>query len=230
LNRSQKIAVLCDFDGTIVDVDIGELVLKKFGKGDWHSLDIKLERGEISLEQCLIEQYAMIKVPRKQILEMLSHERIRVRRNFAQLVQYCKKSGFEFVVATGGIDFCISHILRTNGLALNSALKIYSGKTRVTANGLTIRFPKMIVEKSLNFKEDLVNHYHKLSYRVAYIGDGSSDYLPAKKADLIFTVEKSKLSKMCTQNNIPHFDFSDFKEVIMNLEAWVKTSQAMRHL
>jgi len=33
--KTSKLAVLCDFDGTVVKVDTGEFVLSKFAEGDW---------------------------------------------------------------------------------------------------------------------------------------------------------------------------------------------------
>jgi 2-hydroxy-3-keto-5-methylthiopentenyl-1-phosphate phosphatase len=220
LKEKQKIAVLCDFDGTIVDVDTGELVLKKFGEGDWQSLDVKLEREEILLEQCLTTQYGMVNALREEILKMLDREKMIIRPNFVRLVEYCKKNDYEFVISTGGIDFCIEHVLKINGLD-GVALKIHSGKTVSTDKGILIQFPKLSKEKSINFKEDLVNHYHDLNYEVVYIGDGSSDYEPAKKANIVFSVEKSKLSKMCAERKISHFDFKDFQEVIEKLDRWI---------
>ena len=218
--NKEKIAVLSDFDGTIVDVDTGELILKKFGEGDWQSLDIKLENEEILLEQCLIEQYRMIKVPREEILKILAGERITIRPNFTRLVEYCKKKDYEFIVTTGGIDFCIEQLLKTHGLS--GALKIHAGKTVSTEQGILIDFPKLSNKQSTNFKEDLLNYYHDLEYEVAYIGDGSSDYEPAKKADLVFSVERSRLSEMCEQRKIFHIEFNDFEEVIEGLDKWTK--------
>ena len=217
--KKEKIVILCDFDGTIVNVDTGELVLKKFGEGDWQTLDIMLEKEEIQLEQCLIEQYSMVKFPSEKILEVLDQEPIAIRPNFTRLVEYCKNNNFEFVVTTGGIDFCIEHILKTNGLS--GALKIHAGKTISTSEGIKIHFPKLSEESSINFKEDLLNYYHDLKYEVVYIGDGSSDYEPAKKADLVFSVEKSKLSRMCHERSISHKQFNDFDEVIQGIEKWI---------
>jgi 2-hydroxy-3-keto-5-methylthiopentenyl-1-phosphate phosphatase len=215
--KKRKIAVLCDFDGTIVKVDTGELVLEKFGQGDWQSLDLKLEREEIPLEDCLIEQYGMIRAPREKILEMLEQEEISIRNHFPQFVEYCRKNGYELVVTTGGIDFCIEQILKSHGL--NGILKIHAGKTVSTKKeGILINFPKLSEKRSINFKEDLLNHCHDLGYLAVYIGDGSSDYVPARKADLVFSVTQSKLSKMCDEKKISHIDFSDFEEVIHGLE------------
>lgn len=36
---SMSAVVLCDFDGTITNVDTGELVLHKFAEGDWRIFD-----------------------------------------------------------------------------------------------------------------------------------------------------------------------------------------------
>ena len=219
--KKSKIVLLCDFDGTVVNIDTGELILRRFGEGDWRSFDSKLERGEISLEECLVKQYSMIRADKKQIFAMLHDEDITIRPNFSQLIDYCKRNDFEFAIVTGGIDFCIRQILKANRLSL----KIHAGKSRVKSRRISIDFPKLSSKHSMNFKEDLVNWHHKLGQKVVYVGDGSSDYEPAKNADLVFTVRKSKLSTMCERKKITHFDFEDFDQVIRGIEHWIVKSR-----
>jgi 2-hydroxy-3-keto-5-methylthiopentenyl-1-phosphate phosphatase len=62
------IAVLCDFDGTITEKDTTVTVFNKFIKGNWKTFNERLDRGEITLEQCIREQFSMIKAPRSVIL------------------------------------------------------------------------------------------------------------------------------------------------------------------
>jgi 2-hydroxy-3-keto-5-methylthiopentenyl-1-phosphate phosphatase len=45
-----------------------------------------------------------------------------------------------------------------------------------------------------------------------YIGDGASDFCPVEKCDLIFA--KGKLSKYCNENNIPHYNFHNFFDIM----------------
>ncbi len=80
--KKVKIVVLCDFNGTVVNIGTGEVILKRFGEGDWRSFDSKLERGEISLEECLVKHYRMIMADKKQIITMLDDEDIVIGPNF----------------------------------------------------------------------------------------------------------------------------------------------------
>lgn len=218
MSSKQKIAVLSDFDGTIVDVDTGALVLEKFGEGKWRELDVKLEKGEISLEECLARQYAMVKVSKDDILRMLKTEKIEIRSNFRNLVKYCRRNDFPFVITTGGIDFCINSVLNSKGFAEGS-LTIHSGKTEYSNDGLKITFPRLSKKESANFKQDLVNHYHDLRHKIAYIGDGISDYDPSRKADLVFAVKGSSLARMCKATKIMYTEFDDFQEVVKGIES-----------
>jgi 2-hydroxy-3-keto-5-methylthiopentenyl-1-phosphate phosphatase len=217
MNSKTKMAVLCDFDGTIVDVDTGALVLEKFGQGDWQSLDLKLEKKEISLEECLAGQFAMVKVGKEDILKMLEKEKIKIRSNFRTLVEYCRTRNLPFVITTGGIDFCINSVLSSSGFAQGS-LEMHCGKTEYSKDGLKITFPKLSNQASANFKQDLVNHYHERNFDVTYIGDGVSDYEPSRKADMVFAVRGSSLARMCEKNGIRYVEFEDFQEVVNQLK------------
>ena len=42
--------VLCDFDGTIAEIDTAVIVFNKFINEDWRIFNERLDRGEITLE------------------------------------------------------------------------------------------------------------------------------------------------------------------------------------
>ena len=222
-----RVAVLCDFDGTIVDVDTGALLLERFGKGNWREMDVRLEGGLISLEECLAAQFRMLKASSKEeILNTLASEKIELRPNFSKFVSYCEERAFPFVIATGGVDFCITHLLEAKGFA-DGRLKIHSAKSKWTSEGLEMTFPKLLLssERSANFKHDLVKYYQGLGKKVAYFGDGVSDYEPSKEADLVFAVEGSRLSRMCAREGIECVEFVDFASVVERLDRWVSEEE-----
>jgi 2-hydroxy-3-keto-5-methylthiopentenyl-1-phosphate phosphatase len=230
--QNDKIAVLSDFDGTILYVDTGALVLEKFGVGDWKIFDTKLEKGEISLEECLSTQFGMIRAQKKEILDMIEQERLELRPDFHKLVEYCKGSNFPFMITSGGIDFCIEEVLRTHGFG-DGLLNIHSGKSKYTEKGFTMTFPAPSKKRSANFKEDLVNHYHDVGYKVVYIGDGVSDFEPSMKADLVFTVNNSRLERMCHEKMIRHTSFGEFNQVVKGIKDWISLlpdTKKMEHL
>jgi 2-hydroxy-3-keto-5-methylthiopentenyl-1-phosphate phosphatase len=58
-----KSAVLIDFDGTITMRDSSELVLRRFADERWLIYDDMMDRGEIGLEDCMKQQFALVHEP-----------------------------------------------------------------------------------------------------------------------------------------------------------------------
>ena len=50
--------ILCDFDGTIAEIDTTVIVFNKFIHGNWRIFNEQLDKGEITLEQCMREQFS----------------------------------------------------------------------------------------------------------------------------------------------------------------------------
>ena len=205
-----NLVVLTDFDGTVTDVDTGMLVLRKFALGDWKIFDAQLERGEISLEECMSKQFALVKATRKRILSFLDSERIELRRNFLDLKIFCEKNGITLWIVSAGLDFCIKRVLESHGIG---SIAVLSPKTRFGRNGIKLSFPKLRDANSINFKEDFVRYHRGLNKKVIYIGDGISDYNAAKMADFSFAVRNSNLARKCKKDGVRFQEFSDFAEI-----------------
>ena len=87
-----NIVILSDFDGTIITSSVGEAIFKKFVQEDWGQYDREYEKGIISLEECMLIQYGMIKEPKNVLLEF-SRTIMQYRPNFADFVNYCTSRG-----------------------------------------------------------------------------------------------------------------------------------------
>jgi len=210
-----QLVVLSDFDGTIVDIEMSDFILSKFAEGDWKLYDEQLQKGEITLEECVQRQFAMVKVSEAVIIKELDKV-ASFRPNFRKLVEYCGARGIPLIVVSGGLDFVIHHFLELKGWS--ESVKVYAGKAKYTNGSIKFDFPKLLDKHSSNFKDDLVRHYRKKGKAVAYIGDGISDYQAVKNADLSFVVKGSKLSLYCKREGIPHRDFGDFQKVVEGLK------------
>lgn len=209
--------VLCDFDGTIVNMDTAEYALRKFAKGNWERYDNQFDEGKITLKQCLEREFALVRASRSEI----SSEVFKVatlRPNFSRLVDYCNDRHIPLVVVSAGLDFVVKGIINGNGL--QDKLKIRVPKTRFTSSGIRFQFPRLKFSSSLSFKDDTVAYYHQLGRLVAYIGDGSPDFAAVKAADLAFTIRNSRLSGLCEKWKVPHIDVRDFAEVVRALGGW----------
>lgn len=209
-----SMAILSDFDGTIASIDTGEFVLSQFAHGDWRAYDEQLERGEITLEECLTKQFAMVKETERRLLERVKSV-VSFRHGFEDLVDYCGTRGFPFVVVSGGLDFIIKHLLRAKNLL--DRVEIVAPKSNVTKDGITFRFPTLSQPGSLNFKDDLVRTYAVRGIRSVYIGDGLPDFAAIERADVRFAIRGSRLSKLCKRDGVAFQEIDDFHDVLRNL-------------
>lgn len=210
-----SLVILCDFDGTIVDIDTAEFLLEKFAKGNWQQYDMQLEHGEITLEECMIKQYAMIKTPKGLLLEGLANA-AKKRSHFDSLAAYCKARKIPLIIVSAGLDFCITHFLDAIGWA--NLIEVHSAKTKFTDKGIELIFPELRDITSVDFKVDLIAFYRMQGMRVLYIGDGRSDFNAVKHADFSFTIKNTKLSEFCKKQGIKYQEIETFQEVIDAIE------------
>ena len=105
-----KLAILGDFDGTVTLNDTFENVLEKFAQGDWRAVDDQYVKGEITLEECLRRQGAMVRTSKSKILDELN-EFTKFRPGFDNLIDYCKTNRYPLVLVSAGLDFVIKHFL-----------------------------------------------------------------------------------------------------------------------
>jgi 2,3-diketo-5-methylthio-1-phosphopentane phosphatase len=210
-DRFMNLVVLCDFDGTITEIDTAEFVLARFAQGDWQALDKRFENGEITLEECLRRQFSLVKASRKQILDELE-KTVTFRTNFEKLAKYCRKNLIPLIVVSAGLDFVIEHFMKLAGL--QELTETYTAKTKHNANRVEFTFPRLFDKTSANFKQDFVRHYKRQNKKVIYIGNGSGDYAAAKDADYLFAIKGSKLAKLCENHSMRYGSITDFQEVV----------------
>jgi 2-hydroxy-3-keto-5-methylthiopentenyl-1-phosphate phosphatase len=206
-----KAALLVDFDGTIVNVDTAQVALDCFGDPDWIRIDEALERGELSFEESLKREFAMLRVPEEAIIKEVDCRTV-LRPNFDRLVEYCKGRNLPLKVVSGGMDFYIRHFLdRDDWLKF---IEIHAPKSKFTGSGYSLVFPKILVSSSTNFKDDLVRHEKEKGTSIFFVGNGFGDFSAAKEADFAFAIKGSRLAELCREKSIPHEEIDDFNQVI----------------
>lgn len=205
-----NLVLFCDFDGTIVIIDAVVHLLNKFVKEDWMIFDLKYERGEITINECIRNQISLLKtIPKNLMLEELENV-VSFRKNFKNLVTHCNERNIPVIVVSAGLDFVIKHFL--NFVEFKN-INIHAPKTFISDNNIEIIFPPKD-ETSIDFKEDHVKSFKKLRYKTIYVGDGLSDFNAIKIADFSFVIKDSKLAKICKKKRVPHKEMVDFKDVI----------------
>jgi 2-hydroxy-3-keto-5-methylthiopentenyl-1-phosphate phosphatase len=203
----------------MVTIDTAEYLLDKFADKNWRIIDEQLENGEVTFEESLEREFAMLKVPEETMLDVLEPA-TRFRPNFNSLIDYCNKEGFPLVVVSGGLDFSIRHFLKQKGWL--DKVEIYAPKSECTDNGILLSFPKRFEAASANFKDDLVTYYRKQGESVVYIGNGLGDYPPARAANLSFAIRGSRLADLCKSGGVECVEITDFQEVVDSLRSIVR--------
>jgi len=210
-----KLAVLSDCDGTVTLNDTFENVLARFGKGDWRTVDDQYVRGEITLEECVRRQGAMVRVPRSQILSYLDGV-TEFRPNFDKLIEFCKTNHFPLVIVSAGLDFVIKHFLTRK--KFEDKLELFAASAKCTPTGIKFKWPKPKSNRSMNLKDDMVRYYKRRADTVAYIGDGRWDLQALRSADRRFVIRNSKLAELCKEQEIQATTVTDFQEVVTSLQ------------
>ena len=210
----KKEVVLCDFDGTITEVDTAEFVLYRFAQGDWKAIEELFEKGEITLEECLRRQFSLVKASREQMLNALQGVTT-IRPGFEEFARFCKDSGIPLVIVSAGLDFVIKHVLEVK--KLTNLVTVYMPSTRITTDGIAFKFPGRHFPNSVNFKHDLAIQFKSQDLRIVFIGDGHADFAAAKEADIAFVIKGSRLEELCRREKIPFWGVSNFFEVLESM-------------
>lgn len=209
-----SVAVLCDFDDTAAEQNVAHLLLDRFKGDGWRRLLKRFRDGTIPPKEYFEAPFRAIAATRR---EMQTHvrEAASLRYGFAELADYCARNGVELAIVTHGLDFYVQALLEHNGLGW---VPTYPVNAHFTPAGIRFeyRYTKPGCQEWGNCKCTVVERYAKAEYRVLYVGDGASDFCPARKADLV--VARTGLLEMCREEGLLHHELRDFTDVIKALE------------
>lgn len=208
-----KTLVQCDFDGTITVEDVSFLILDAFAKGDWRQLLAKYQEGRISVGCFNTKAFTMVKED-KQTLGRFVREKSRLRAGFHELLTYCQRKGFRFVIVSNGLVFYIRIILDTFGV---DDIEVFAAQARFGPNGIEVRYlgPEG-TELQDDFKEAYIRHFLENGYRVIYVGNGASDTASARLAHHVFAT--GALLAHCQEVKLNCTPFTDFNDIVRCLE------------
>ena len=201
--------VQSDFDGTISLLDVTDTLLQRFGRPGWQALEDAWERGAIGSLECMSGQVALLDMSAGQLRAHLGG--IAIDPGFARFVAHARQRAIPVQVVSDGIDCVIRHVLQRHGL----------GDLEIIANRLVQTGPRQwrlespwasprCARGSANCKCERLAAQQAAHGRVLYIGDGSSDFCVAARAD--FVLAKPRLAAYCQDHGIAHAPFAHFDE------------------
>jgi len=208
-----KTAVQCDFDGTVTEEDASFFLLDAFAQGDWRRLLREYREHRISVGEFNTKAFAMVKADKPTLLKELAGK-IKVRAGFHELVNYCRRKGCRLVIVSNGLDFYIEATLKNLGL---NNLEVHAAQASFHSEGMEVQYigpdGKRLED---GFKEAYIQSFLKVGYRVIYVGNGDSDFAPAKYAHHVFAT--GELLAYCRENNLNYKSFENFIDIVRDLE------------
>ena len=215
MNDTGKTVVFCDFDGTITVEDTLDTVFDHFAPSDWRRIGAAV-RARGGTRASIPAEVALCQASREDF-ERVVREKITVRPGFRQLLEFCRERGWEFVILSEGFALHIETVLKREGLA---GLHYYSNDLVFSEEGIGVTQPHANPNCLLcgNCKTAHIQRYQAQGYRTIYIGDGITDYCPARQAD--FVLAKRALAEYCKREAIDFVPFSDFHDVVRVLRQY----------
>lgn len=210
-----KTAVQLDFDGTVTEEDISFLLLDTYSGGNWHMYLDEYTSGDISVGRFNQSAFSMIKNDEKTLTNfVLNSPKTRIRPGLKDFIDYCKLKGLRVIVVSNGLTFYIKAILNKLGI---DGLEIHAAENIFSPSGMKVRYlgPDGR-EVDAGFKESYTDMLLREGYEVIYVGNGTSDIYPSRKAEYIFATQD--LLRRCQRENLKCYPFKDFRDIIATMK------------
>ncbi|GAB5464690.1 MAG: 2-hydroxy-3-keto-5-methylthiopentenyl-1-phosphate phosphatase [Candidatus Kapaibacteriales bacterium] len=208
------ISLFIDFDGTICTQDLGDSVFENFGTIQPYNKQFK--NGELTIYQYWETVCSKLKlgVTLKDIADFAVEQEI--DSYFKRFVEYVRAEGIEPVIVSDGFGAYIRPFLRKYGL---DDITLYCNELIEDKDIIRPSFPyadESCQCPSAKCKKAQVALGTPEDGIAIYIGDGLSDFCPAKHSDYIFA--KKSLAKYCNANSLPHYTYRTFFDVERQLK------------
>lgn len=203
--------VVCDFDGTITELDSLFVFLVHYADKKWLEVERLWREGKIGSQECLTKQFDLVpKMSDKMIDEFINS--VKLDPYFKQFNEIRLKNDVDLLIVSDGIDYFINRILQKNGI---DNIKIISNHAEIEDGKFKITYPNQYTAckgKAGTCKCKVINDLKQNYKEIFYVGDGNSDMCVADKVDYLFA--KSNLLSYCSKVSINCIGYTNFSEVI----------------
>ncbi|MFH1775453.1 MAG: MtnX-like HAD-IB family phosphatase [Chloroflexota bacterium] len=208
-----KTLVQCDFDGTITEKDVSFLLLDAFADGNWRQMLTQYREGQISVNYFNTRAFAMIKADKQTLIDFMK-PLVRIRPGFHELLAYCRRQNFRFVIVSNGQDFYIDEILAGLG---EKDMEIFAARTEFDGHVKAQYIGPDGRPLQDGFKEAYTRLFIEQGYRIIYIGNGLSDVPPARLSHRIFATDE--MLDCLKKTDLSYEPFNNLNDVTASLKS-----------
>lgn len=211
--------VVCDFDGTISDIDVTDQLLERYADPEWLEIEAQWKRGEIGSWECLGRQVEMLRASPAEIDAVA--DSVSIDPAFLDFAKYCAARCVPLVVASDGLDHVITRILRRYGLShlpvyANSFLTFEGNAHRLVSPHRSEACCSGAGTCKCQVVVDLVGADER---RVLFVGDGQSDFCVSGRLPDVVAAKAKLLAHLNASGRscIPYRTFADVQILLARL-------------
>lgn len=207
---------LCDFDGTISKIDVGNLLTETLGGPGSQAVEDAWKRNEIGSQICHTLRYANLKHQAKRVAELI--ESVEIDSTFLSFLAYVRQEGHKISVVSDGMDLYVDRILGKYGIDVPR----YRNELQLEPFSLKFPFAHTRCRWCATCKAQVL-HVAAESDLVIFIGDGLSDRYAAYEADLVYA--KDSLAKYMQEVGQPYRVYQSFADIEQDLRQGVRVQR-----
>lgn len=199
--------VFVDFDGTIADNDVTDVLLERFASSEWKIIEKEWLSGKIGARECMTKQVGLIKASPAELTKCL--DEMKIDPAFPDFIHMLGEQGIDVAILSDGLDYSIRTILKRYRI---ENVKVYANRLFYAGHdSWQLQFPyKNVACPAGNCK---CRHFANIKNGFTlYIGDGTSDFCASEKADLVLA--KGKLARYCAASGINHIKVDNFTNIM----------------
>jgi 2,3-diketo-5-methylthio-1-phosphopentane phosphatase len=215
--------IFSDFDGTISQVDVTDLVLTQLAHPSWREVEQEWSRGQIGSRECLERQMALVDTSKKEFHALV--DSVPIDPGFGKFYKFIQRHELPFYVVSDGFDLVIRRVLKNVGLngPLHNGRHLFSSALKLKGRRMETAFPHAgppCEHDCATCKVEVIRRVRNNGNPVVFIGDGLSDRFAAQAADIVFA--KRQLLTFCHENDIACTPFETFAEIETKLAPLVE--------
>jgi len=201
--------VFFDFDNTMTVSDVLYDIIQRFSINDeWMALEKAWQEQKIGTKECLEGQLKNVRITKSTMHKYL--KKVELDGHFHRLLTLLAREGIKPVILSDNFTYIIEWILRDHGI---KDLKVYGNSLRFWRDHIIPSFPydnpfclSCAHCKKIHLTKD--KHEDKV---IVYVGDGRSDFCPAKVSDIVFA--KDNLLRFMVREGLPCVAYKNLGDV-----------------
>jgi len=205
--------ILCDFDNTITQADVTNLIWDHYFRPDWREVLLpRFLSGDIDSIELMQLGYKPVNAPATELLSFVQ-QRIGLREGFTDFASCCKARDWTLHIVTAGLDWYVRAYLPPGIPITALAAKLNHGWDVTLPLGVH-------VPRGQDYKRhmlELLRGKHT-GQATVFIGDGRNDFPAARACDHVFALKDSTLESLCIEHGVKCAVFETFREIQQALE------------